>query len=693
MTPVELVLSKLQDAKRNGSGWMARCPAHDDGRASLSVAVGDDGRALVHCHAGCTPEAIVSAMGLRLADLMPGRDRRPCPSPRAATTAKKSGRRKSDSTVYATAQDAIAELERKHGPRSAVWTYEDAAGEPVGMIVRWDTAGDKDIRPVSKTARGWIIGGMLEPRPLYRLPELLSRPDERVYVTEGEKAADAAASIGLLATTSPHGCESAGKADWRPLAGRDVVILPDNDDAGQKYARDVASILVKQDQTTRVTIVELPDLPPKGDIYDWLEAHDASEPEALRARIEALVEATPAISPSEVIGGPILTCLADVERVDIRWLWPGRVPLGRITLLVGRPGEGKSFLTTYMASRISTGSPWPDGTDCPRGSVILVSAEDDPGDTIRPRLDAHYADVRRVHLLAMVRRIQADGERHDVMFTLADIDALEAALRTHPDCKLVVVDPIGSFLGGRTDAHRDNEVRSVLAPVTRLAEKYGPAVLIVAHRRKSSGSIADDLALGSRAFTGIARSVWHLTRDSENKRRRLLLPGKNNLAVEGHGLAFTICGQPPAIVWEHDPVAMTADDALATENSSEPKRPGPKPEARNKAAEWLRDLLKTGPMESGKVKVEATEAGYAWRTVQRAKDELGIVPRRNQFGGTWIWRLPAAGTCQDTSCHDPPEPENLASWHHSDGADENGVSGTPDVLSCQVDESGTTDTK
>jgi len=469
MTPVELVLSKLPQAKRDGKGWMALCPAHDDRRPSLRVTAGDDGRALVHCHAGCTPEAVVGALGLTLADLMPMNDMESGRRTKFKSTRKlgpDEGRR-NERRGYATADDAIAEMERRHGPSSARWTYHDAAGEPVGVIVRWDTPVGKDIRPVSKTAKGWIVEGMPQPRPLYRLPELLARPAERVYVTEGEKAADAAASIGLLATTSPHGCESAGKANWRPLAGREVVILPDNDDAGRKYARDVASILVKQDRATRVTIVELPDLPAKGDIYDWLEAHDASEPEALRTRIEALVEATPAIDSSEIIGGPILTCLADVEPVDIRWLWPGRIPLGRITLLVGRPGEGKSFLTTYMASRISTGSPWPDGSECPQGSVILVSAEDDPGDTIRPRLDAHYADVRRVHLLAMVRKIQAGGERHDVMFTLADIDALETALKAHRDCKLVVVDPIGSFLGGGTDAHRDNEVRSVLAPVTK----------------------------------------------------------------------------------------------------------------------------------------------------------------------------------------------------------------------------------
>lgn len=653
MTPVDSVLSKLPDARPNGSGWIARCPAHDDGRASLSVGVGDDGRALVHCHAGCAPEDIVGAMGLTLADLMPCHDRRPYPSPRAATRAKKSGRhRKNAPTVYATAQDAIAELERKHGPRAAIWAYHDAVGEPVGMIVRWDTAGDKDIRPLAKTANGWIIGGVPEPRPLYRLPELLARPDERVYVCEGEKAADAAASIGLLATTSPHGCESAKTANWTPLTGRDVVILPDNDAAGQGYARDVISILLGLDPATTVRVVELPSLPPKGDLYDWLEARDATEPDALRTQVEQLVDAASPIDASEILGGPILTCLADVEPVEVRWLWPGRVPLGRITLLVGRPGEGKSLLTTYMASRVTTGSPWADGAICPKGSVILISAEDDPADTIRPRLDTHHADAKRVHLLSMVRKIGTDGGRQDVMFTLADLASLEAALGKCPDCRLIVIDPIGSFLGGGTDAHRDNEVRAVLAPVAKTAEKHGVAVVVVAHRRKGGGSFADDLAMGSRAFTGIARAVWHLTRDGENKCRRLLLPGKNNLAPEGKGLAFTIIGDPPTIVWERDPVAMTADDALIAENGNPEKKPGPKPEVRNKARDWLRDLLRTGPMEAGKVKVEATEAGYAWRTVQRAKDELGVKPDRHQFGGAWIWKLPPEAKDEDGTCHD-----------------------------------------
>ena len=94
--------------------------------------------------------------------------------------------------------------------------------------------------------------------------------------------------------------------------------------------------------------------------------------------------------------------MADMESRPVSWLWPGHIPLGRITLLVGRPGEGKSFLTTDAAARVTTGTLWPDGGDCPNGSVILISAEDDPADTIRPRLDAHCADVRRVLWMATV---------------------------------------------------------------------------------------------------------------------------------------------------------------------------------------------------------------------------------------------------------------------------------------------------
>ena len=162
--------------------------------------------------------------------------------------------------------------------------------------------------------------------------------------------------------------------------------------------------------------------------------------------------------------------------------------------------------------------------------------------------------------------IKALAEQHGLehrVFTLDDTAKLDAALKELPDCRLIIIDPIGSFLGGSTDLYRDNEVRAVLAPVAQLAEKYGVAVLVVAHVRKALSQHADDMAMGSRAFTGIARAVWHLSRDLNDKNRRLLLPGKRNLTEQPAGLAFTIAGDPPALCWERDPVEQTADDRAA----------------------------------------------------------------------------------------------------------------------------------
>jgi hypothetical protein len=238
----------------------------------------------------------------------------------------------------------------------------------------------------------------------------------------------------------------------------------------------------------------------------------------------------------------------------------------------------------------------------------------------------------------MVNRRDAQGKRTKTPFTLADVKELEKELSRLPDCKLVVIDPIGSFLGSNTDAHRDNEVRAVLTPVTALAEKYSVAVLVVAHRRKSFGTLADDMALGSRAFTALARAVWHVTPDPDNKVRRLLLPGKNNLAPEGNGLAFTVWGDPPALSWESAVVSMNADDCLAAECKS--SKPGPAASVRNHAVDWLRSALADGARPAREVQSEAREAAcISQATLRRAHEELGVKAYRPIVPGPWYWCL------------------------------------------------------
>lgn len=666
--PVQRFLAALREhghePRKAGDGWACRCPAHDDRNPSLSIHAGDDGRALVNCHAGCSGDAVCAAIGLRLADLFPND-----PSRRSARTPRT--RRVSTSTetrpaapaansvdvdepkpveTFATARKAVEKLERWRGPKAAHWVYTDAVGEPVGLVVRWNLPPDpddaerkprKDIQPVSKLPEGWANKGMPTPRPLYRLRDLLATPaGSRVFIVEGEKAADACRAVGLVATTSPHGSNAAAKADWSPLSGRDVVILPDHDDAGETYADDVARLATAAGAKS-VRVVRLVEMwagmPKGGDMADLVE-HRGGDVDPIRAEVEALAEKAPTTKPKPqpIDGAPVILRLADVEPCEVRWLWEGRIPRGRVSLLAGRPGEGKSMASMDWAARVTTGRTWPDGTPCAKGSVVLVAGEDDPADTIRPRLDAHGADVTRVHLLQSVVRVGPDGVACEAVFTLADLPALEATLAKVSDCALVIVDPIGSFIGG-VDAHRDNQVRGVLAPLAALAQRTGAAVLLVAHQRKGAASHADDLVLGSRAFTGIARSVLHLMMDPDNEGRRLLLPGKSNLAGPAAGLAFTIAGNPPRIEWEPDPVDMTADGVLAAQVGGD----GGGRTERDDAGDWLRDLLASGARSARDVERDARDAGFSFATVRRAKAAIGVVSRKPAFGGPWEWTLPA----------------------------------------------------
>jgi hypothetical protein len=311
--PVERVLAALRRAghqpRQQGAAWSCTCPAHDDRTPSLSIGTGDNGGAVVYCHAGCPVEAVVGAVGLRLSDLMPidvdtnglsrprGRvvsmstpPRGPRRSPAGATGVAPAGPAAAPrGPVYSTSGEAVAAREARLGPASAAWTYHDAAGRPEGIVLRWDRKdGRKTILPVSRREEGWVLEGMRSPRPLYRLPELAAA--ERVYICEGEKACEAARAMGLVATTSAHGAKSAHLTDWSPLAGKDIVILPDNDPAGERYAAEVMSLLGALSPAPTVCIVRLPDLPAAGDAVEFLAAR-GGDADAARAEVEALADA------------------------------------------------------------------------------------------------------------------------------------------------------------------------------------------------------------------------------------------------------------------------------------------------------------------------------------------------------------------------------------------------------------------
>lgn len=333
---------------------------------------------------------------------------------------------------------------------------------------------------------------------------------------------------------------------------------------------------------------------------------------------------------------PIVVCMADVQAQPIDWLWENRFVAGAINLLAGPGGIGKSTVMYDAVARVTRGLDWPDGSPCEQGSALLISGEDDPARVIRPRLDEHGADVSRVHLLRAVTRIDEHGDETEIGFTLEDVEILRKTADQIDDLRLIVIDPIGSFIGGRTDASTDNAVRAVLVPVSLLAERNGAAVVLVAHHRKAAGITADELVLGSRAFTALSRAVWHVFKDPADDERRLMLAGKSNLARSKNGLAFTIANGAAAghVRWEPEPVEQTADAFV-----QEQGRPGPEPESQTEAIEWLKEALSEGAIETNKLKKMATEAGVSWRTARRAKGKVGIKIERNSFSKKYEWRL------------------------------------------------------
>jgi len=290
-----------------------------------------------------------------------------------------------------------------------------------------------------------------------------------------------------------------------------------------------------------------------------------------------------------------ITSFASLSPEPISWLWPGRLPLSQISLLVSRPGHGKSLLTTDLAARISTGSPWPDGSPCPQGSVIFIALEDDPAQIIRPRLLAHGADLTRIHILTTLHDVAKCTANPGLFFNLEHYGPLENALTTLRDCKLIILDPIAAFFPN-SDIRHDLIIRKSLATLFHLAQRHGPAILLLHHLRTRDRGYADQRILGGAAFASISRNIWHLLRDPEHKPRRLFLTGKTNFAPEQPGLAFTITSSfpspgpqlvsaglgegptvssplttlyslpegTPRLLWENSPLNMTADDALST---------------------------------------------------------------------------------------------------------------------------------
>lgn len=342
----------------------------------------------------------------------------------------------------------------------------------------------------------------------------------------------------------------------------------------------------------------------------------------------------------------------DIQAKPIRWLWQGRIARGKVSVLAGNPGLGKSQVTVSIAAVVTTGGAWPvDRTPADPGNVIFLSAEDDPADTIRPRLEAAGADLSRVFILdAVVESYRADGGEVVRAFNLkADLGRLGVLLAEIGNVALIVIDPITAYLGD-ADSHVNAQVRALLAPLSDLAAKHGSAVIAVTHLNKSGGSDALMRVTGSMAFVAAARAAWLVVKDPSNEDRRLFLPLKNNIGNDQTGLAFEVQSaqfksaagliETSRVLWETAAVTVTANEAMALGGNSDGRS------ATDEAQSWLTELLFDGPMRASDAQKEARQAGIADKPLRTARERLHIKPYRQGFSGGWWWRLPTSQDAQ-----------------------------------------------
>jgi AAA domain len=370
---------------------------------------------------------------------------------------------------------------------------------------------------------------------------------------------------------------------------------------------------------------------------DWLirgvKALTPSSGEPRAAVLEPKPSSNPASRRSNLV------TLSEVEGKEVTWLWEGRVPFGKVTLIDGDPGVSKSTLTLDIAARSSTGSPMPGEQGGRKPSdVLLLSAEDDAADTIKPRLQSHGADLKRVHLWKGEERTIDQGGNVllvPVSFPSGAVNLESLIVERHAG--LVVIDPMAAFYDPGIQTNNDASVRLAMTALCEVAQRTGAAIVIVRHLTKDPSKPAMYRGGGSIGIMGAARSAMVVAKDPSDEKRRVLAPVKMNLAeLPARSFAYYVESDPEYhcghIHWDGE-VDITADQLLSQQGKHETQI--------DKAEDWLVEQLSNGPKQSKWLESEAQKAGHALITLRRAGASLGV-ERYKSSGktGVWMCKLP-----------------------------------------------------
>ncbi len=610
-TPVERVLGKLHGVTGREPQWSARCPAHDDKRASLSVGEKPDGQVLLTCQTGCTFEDVLGALSMRAAELFPSN---PSYNGKNGSTGHMD---EVASYTYTDEQGKNLFQKRRYLPKSF-------------LLFRWENG---EWKAKLETVR----------RVLYRLPEVVAaaQAGRIVFLVEGEKDADNLAALGFCTTTNYEGAsKDTQKPKWREdysksLRGAKLVVIPDNDDAGRAHALNAAR--VSHPYAESVRILGLPGVPDKGDVSDWLASGGDAD------KLKKLVADTPPWTPPTTltaVNTSATLAVRDASTITpkrIAWRWRLRLSVGRYHEIVGFPGIGKTALVMDMIGRLTTGDGWPDGDPCEATDVLIVAAEDEAEDVLVPRLLAAGAALKRVHFVDGIKR----GEHIEELDLSRAFDFAEVRrLVTEKNAGLIYLDALDDVLGGNHDGKGNAETRRALAPIRQLARQTGATVLGLRHptKRVALGPALNN-GNGSIAYGAVCRGSMLVTVDPNDPDTRLLLATKSNISRLAPTLRFKLVGErdddPPKISWESGTDNRTADDVLAALRTKEQENPNDTQEELSKveqAMELLREWLKDGWLTVPEVTSRASQQDVSPKTLRRAKENLGLKYQRAGFG-------------------------------------------------------------
>lgn len=506
-----------------------------------------------------------------------------------------------------------------------VYEYCDEYGVKLYEVVRYEP---KDFRTRAYSAAGkvqWHINGIR--KVLYKLDHLYGITDQTIFVVEGEKDVDALQALGIYAT-----CCQGSVNGWLPqfanaFKGNRVCIIPDNDETGRKYAAKVAESC--RDAGVVHCILELPNLEEKGDVSDWLDAgHGGAEDLYFLAgyAFDRKPEPAAAVAPAVVDQGAADTwkvkriCINDIKPEQTTWFWEPLWIDHDVNLLVGLPSAGKTFVACHLAAAVSTGSAWPDGAGrAPLGDVVYLTTENSFSKSIRPRLEAHGADLKRCHTWTVKTKQTKEGAIVEKTIDLEDLDPIMGEIDDMPELRLLVVDPITSYMGS-AEYTKNEEVRPVMVKLMDMAQQKKVCVLLLSHTKKSV-SLAINSIQGAQAYVQVARICNGLYRDpdDERRRRRALVPIKNNEGPDGFGKRFSLesCDSSEKrvhIVWDELQEDRTADElmALTIQQTSNVGRTTAAEDSKVKSQAHFLDVLDS-----------VTAVGDGWVRARVVRDKLG----------------------------------------------------------------------